>query len=110
MTVEQALAKLIEAARAEYGETEYTYFKQVHRWSGSRRSGAYYTSVTNRGEPITQEQYEDGLAQGKKDEVDAFMGRRKGMDYYTYEREISKRGWREHLIELLKEQAKSKRE
>jgi hypothetical protein len=101
--VEDALGELIEVARMCFGETEYRYYKLAHVWHGTRRNGSYFSSATNKGTPITKEQYDANVAQGKKDSVDAFMERRKGLTYYTYEREVSKNGWYEELSNLLKE-------
>lgn len=89
---------LIGAARAEFGETEYQYFRVPVYWHKCRRQPGYHTAGTK--VEISKEEYEASEADSKKARTDAFMGRLQG-NYSRVEREISKEGWKEHLLKII---------
>jgi hypothetical protein len=100
VTLTHALGDLIDVARIEFGETEWLYFKKDVRWSQrGRRSGSHFIAIGD-GTPVTREEYEAGVAEGKRCQFEAFMGRYP-RSYVLYEKKIAKSGWREELIKIL---------
>jgi hypothetical protein len=95
-----ALGDLIDVARIEFGETEWLYFKKDVRWSRhGRRPGSHFIAIGD-GTPVTPEEYEAGVEEGKRCQFEAFMGRYP-RSYTLYEKKIAKTGWREELIKIL---------
>ena len=96
-------------AKAKYGERQFAYYVRNHIWrsdrtrSGRRKStGSYYTSVRSWNEcpVITKDEYDANVADGKKAEVYAFMGRRRGISFDTYEVKQIADGWQDYLARL----------
>lgn len=103
------ISQLQDWAQKKFGEREFKYYRVTHRWSQSkgrpRNDGAYYTSSGSRYE-ISQEEYEAGLAAGKREELKAFMGKRKGGWFDTCERKQVKDGWQDVLAKTVVEETK----
>jgi hypothetical protein len=52
------------------------------------------------GTTVTREEYEAGIAESKRCQFEAFMGRYP-RSYILYERKIARPGWREELTKML---------
>lgn len=91
------LNQTIEQYRAQHGKPEYCYFKKHIAWSKPRRQRGYHIVPIGGGEEVSVEEYEASLAESKKCETDAFMGRLE-RSYWRYDRKLVKDGWREVLL------------
>ena len=90
---------LIEEMVKLYGETEYQYYAIPISYS----RGQHERPITSLERyEITKEKYEENEAIGKWVRHKAFMGTLKD-SYISYEKRVSKAGWREKLIGLLEE-------
>lgn len=105
LTAEQiacALSSLVELARKEFGETQWRYSKKQVTWSRFRnRPGSHFVPC-GEGDEVTQAEYDANIAESKRLEVEAFMGRCKH-SYVRYDKNIAVPGWRERLVEMIRE-------
>ena len=102
----EASVAFIGAARKEWGDTQFKYYAIPVSWSrsGGRRSRYQHMHpVTGLDRYVISEQeWLDNVEKGKRDRMEAFMGRLRG-SYTDYQRRVDVPGWREKVIELLKE-------
>lgn len=96
----------VEAAKAEFGDTEYEYVSIYVQFSYGRKRG---TGNHICREPVTctKEEFDAHHESGQKKETDRFFRAGRPRDAFKesftrYERRIKTPGWRERLIELLK--------
>lgn len=108
------LADLIAAARAEFGEPEFKYFRVEHYWTcprrnKPRRNGYHSVCVSHEHPECTREEYEANVERGKHDSTEAFMGRLPRM-FHTWERRLVKDGWPQELSKRITDTANMKHE
>jgi hypothetical protein len=98
-----ALDPLVQWAKTEFGEPEFTYSKKRASWTRGHgpRSPASHWIAIGAGQPVSKEEYDANIEESKRNELEAFMGRLK-RSYWRYEATMSKPGWRERLIDLIK--------
>lgn len=96
-----ALSRLIAVARSEFGETQWRYEKKLISWIRFRRRPGSHSTPIGDGEPVTKEEYDANIAESKRRDLEAFMGRYP-QSYTRYDKKISTPGWRERLIEMIK--------
>lgn len=93
----EPLSKIIAQYREQYGEPEYRYFKIHVSWSKPRRQRGRHFMPIGPGTTVTKEEYEANIAESNRLVGEAFMGRCT-WNYWRYDREMVKDGWREVLI------------
>lgn len=99
----ETLQPLVALARAEFGEAEFTYSKSHVSWVSSRKrgeKGSHFRTITG-GTPISKEEYDANIAEAKRVGLEAFMGRYQ-RSYWDYDKKLSRSGWREKLVEMIK--------
>jgi len=104
-TIPELMAQVIDLAREQHGEREYTYRRVEHYWRSSRkrgRKGQWYT-VIGRDLAITREDYEANVTQSKADATAAFLGKLNKTQYYDYWRDQVRDGWQDALIAIVEE-------
>ena len=100
MTIDHLLCDLIAAAKKEYGEPTYAYFKKTVAWARHGRRPGYHIVPIGDGEPVSMEEYAAGLAESKRCEGEAFMSRLQ-RSYVRYNKKMVGKGWREILVERI---------
>lgn len=93
----------IDAAKAEFGETEFTYYRIPVVFSSGRKRGQEKHFVSGTKLTCSKEEYDAKHEEGERLNGERFI---KGSsqfrrDYNIYSREVAKPGWREKLIELI---------
>jgi len=100
--MDEHLARLVELAKAEFGESEFAYSKRHVSWVYGRKrgqKGSHFIPI-GPGDPITQEEYEANIEEEKRIRLEAFMGRWP-KSYWSYEKKLTRPGWREKLVEMI---------
>lgn len=98
----ESLAPLVALAKAEFGESEFVYTKCHITWVWGRKRGekGRHFHPIGPGEPITREEYEANIEEEKRIRLEAFMGRWP-KPYWSYDKKLTRPGWREKLVELI---------
>lgn len=109
-----AISTLQEWAKGKYGEQEYAYYRVNHFWresrtaSGRSRNDGCYAAICRpwQEQPrITKEEYDANVRAGNDEATRAFLGKRRGGNFYTYERRQVKDGWQDELQKLVVKEA-----
>lgn len=105
----QEMFKLFAAfsivAERLWGKAEYKYHALPIQWvPGKKRgTGSHSTPITGRERyECTEQEWRDGRAESDHNRLEAFLGRFK-RSYTSYQRTVTKDGWRETLIKLLQQ-------
>lgn len=100
--MDECLSQLVSLAKAEFGESEFAYTKRHITWVWSRKrgeKGSHFQPV-GPGEPTTKEEYEANIEEEKRIRLEAFMGRWP-KSYWSYDKKLTRPGWREKLVEMI---------
>lgn len=94
--------RLVELAKEEFGESEFAYSKRHITWVHGRKrgeKGSHFMPIGD-GQPITREEYEANIEEEIRIRREAFMGRWP-RSYWSYEKKLTRPGWREKLVEKI---------
>lgn len=100
--MDECLSQLVALAKAEYGESEFAYSKRHITWVWGRKrgqKGSHFMPI-GPGDPVTREEYEASVEEEKRIRMEAFMGRWP-KSYWSYEKKLTRPGWREKLVEAI---------
>ena len=102
VSMDEQIAKLVEIAKEEFCESEFAYYKRHIRWVWGRKRGekGSHFSPIGVGQPTTREDYEANIEEEKRIRLEAFMGRWP-KSYWSYEKKLTRPGWREKLVEII---------
>lgn len=100
--MDEQLSRLVALAKVEFGEAEFAYSKSHIQWVHGRKRGqkGSHFIPCRAGDPIAKEEYEANIAEEKRIRLEAFMGRWP-RSYWSYEKKLTRPGWREKLVQMI---------
>lgn len=98
--LKELLGAIADEARKEFGEPEYRYYKKTIIFRrGKRRDDDRFISPIGDGTEVSWEEYKDNIELSRKLRAQAFFSCTLKQDFVEYGRKMTKPGWRERLID-----------